>query len=84
MPYTMIIYEKKDLPIPEVGDKFEVTEIIQGVIDFSIGGGACSVVTLRHLTPVALDAGDSPAPQSDSQPENLSTAEPGTSPALRK
>ena len=38
----------------------------------------------RRLTLVALDAGDSPVPQSDSQLENSSTAEPGTSPALRK
>jgi len=37
---------------------------------------------IRHLTPLALDKGDSAAPEGDTSPEVLSAGQAGSTPAL--
>ena len=49
MPYTMFVYDEKDVPLPTLGELYRVTNIHGGVLDYQIGGGMGSVVTLEKI-----------------------------------
>ena len=45
----MFIYDEKDVQLPFLGELCRVSEIHPGVLDYSIGGGMGSVVTLEKI-----------------------------------